>query len=58
MRCRACDVILSDYEATRQFASDPDYVELCNHCFSFIKDDISVIENELLNTEDDTDGNE
>ena len=32
MKCKACDCILSDFEATRKY-SDGEYVDLCNHCF-------------------------
>lgn len=32
MRCLACNVELSDYEATRK-SNNGDYIDLCNHCF-------------------------
>lgn len=32
MRCLSCDVILSDFEATRKYVSDETYVDLCNSC--------------------------
>jgi hypothetical protein len=44
MRCRACDVELNDFEATRKSMVTGDYFDLCNHCFSTIKDDIFAIE--------------
>lgn len=35
MRCKACNKVLSDYEATRKYAQEPrDYVDLCSHCFN------------------------
>jgi len=33
MRCRACDYVLSDFEATRKFFKTSTYIELCNYCF-------------------------
>lgn len=33
MRCLACNVELSDFEATRKYESG-EFVDLCNHCFN------------------------
>lgn len=44
MRCLSCDVVLSDFEATRKYEDTQHYVELCNKCFSTISDEISVTE--------------
>jgi hypothetical protein len=38
--CKACDVILTDFEATRKYAGTAIEVELCNHCLSFIELDV------------------
>lgn len=43
-RCLACDKILNDYEATRKFPNGSGYVDLCNTCFSYIQDDLNVVE--------------
>lgn len=58
MRCRACDKNLSDYESTRKFASHGEFVDLCNHCFSYIKEYTPVVENETLNTQEDVNGDD
>lgn len=50
MRCLSCNVVLTDKEATRKYASSATYVDLCDHCFTEISDDIAVIEG------NDTDG--
>lgn len=33
MKCLACDKILSDFEATRRYSSEGEFIDLCNHCF-------------------------
>ena len=44
MRCRACNVILTDYEATRKYADAPNvYIDLCNNCFN-VANNISEID--------------
>ena len=50
MRCKACDVVLTDYEATRKSALTLEYIDLCEACFSYIADDVPVIDRpDLLN---------
>lgn len=51
MKCLACDKILSDFEATRRYSSEGEFIDLCNHCFheSDFKD-IVIIEREDLQT--------
>lgn len=44
MRCRACDCVLSDFEATRKYKTIPEFVDLCERCFSTIRADINVAE--------------
>lgn len=44
MRCLACNIILSDKEATRKYASTGQFVDLCDHCFDTVEDEIAVIE--------------
>lgn len=44
MRCLSCNVILSDKEATRKYASTGEFVDLCDHCFSTVDDQILVVD--------------
>tara|TARA_R110000824_G_C15025110_1_gene658767 strand:+ start:551 stop:766 length:216 start_codon:yes stop_codon:yes gene_type:complete len=44
MRCRACDALLTDYEATRKSAESLDFIDLCNNCYRYIAKDVVVIE--------------
>jgi hypothetical protein len=55
MRCRACQAILSDFEATRKYKSVEDYVELCENCYSTVKDQFDVSQSE---SEEEDYGNE
>jgi Trp operon repressor len=52
MRCLACDVILSKYEATRKYEWD-EFVDLCNNCYE--ASDLSNIldRQDLLGVKDD-----
>lgn len=52
MRCLACDVILSDQEATRKYTNTTRFVDLCNKCFSTIQDEVYVMET-VMESEDD-----
>jgi hypothetical protein len=55
MRCLACNVILTDHEATRRFSKSKEFVDLCNHCyFSGVNEEIDSTEREdLQETEDE-----
>lgn len=44
MRCLSCNVILSDKEATRKYASTGTFIDLCDHCFSDIEEQVPHIE--------------
>lgn len=44
MRCKACDVLLTEYEATRKTAMTGDYLDLCNNCFKYIQEDVEVVD--------------
>lgn len=48
MRCVACDVELTDYEATRRFSSSGEFVDLCNRCFAVTLDTADVVDREDL----------
>jgi hypothetical protein len=38
MRCKACDKQLSDYESTRKSKVTQEYYDLCNECFSHVRE--------------------
>jgi hypothetical protein len=38
MRCKACDKLLSDFEATRKYEKSKEFVDLCNDCFRYVPD--------------------
>lgn len=48
-RCVACNKNLSDVEATRKSATTGEYIDMCNHCFSTIADEIPHIEGSCIN---------
>jgi hypothetical protein len=50
VRCIACDVLLTDYEATRRYAESKEFVDLCNRCMAVSLDDSEVIDREDLRT--------
>jgi hypothetical protein len=61
MRCKACDVNLSDNESTRKSESTGEYMDLCNHCFSTIASEVLTRDDsevEYLHDEYDEDGAE
>lgn len=54
MRCLACNARLTDYEATRRSSTTNEFIDLCNHCFSSISEDLHTLEREDLAHDDDT----
>lgn len=59
MRCLSCNAALTDFEATRKYASTGQFVDLCNHCFSSVSDQISTVERaDLAHDEDTVDEND
>ena len=44
MRCYCCNKILSDFESTRKSASTGEYLDMCNKCYSTIKDELHAVE--------------
>ena len=50
MRCIACDVELTDYEATRRYATSREFVDLCNRCAAVSLDESDVIDRADLRT--------
>jgi len=57
MRCLACNKELSDFEATRKSTETGEYIDLCNTCFSTIKNVVLPEEREdLREVIDDNEG--
>ena len=55
-RCKACDTIMSSFELTRKYAESGEYIDLCNHCFKTIANEVPVIERYDLQHEEMEDG--
>ena len=54
MRCKSCNELLTDWEATRKVAETGEYLELCNECFD---DNILTIDRlDLKHIEDEKPG--
>jgi hypothetical protein len=51
MHCKACDRLLTDFEATRKYA-DGTYVDLCKKDFASIASLVRVVEREDLKKEE------
>jgi len=59
MRCKACDKMLSDYESTRRSIDSDEFIDLCNNCYSSIRNDIQVSERfDLLDLQSEVDNSE
>jgi hypothetical protein len=44
MRCYCCDKILSDFESTRKSVNTGEYLDMCNKCYSTIKEELHAEE--------------
>jgi hypothetical protein len=55
MRCQACNKALNDFESTRKSITTGEYVDLCNHCFHDVENDIETVVREDLRDECDDD---
>jgi len=44
MRCKACDKELTDFEATRKSSVTKEFLDLCNTCYKYVKEDTQVTE--------------
>jgi len=44
MRCRACNVALNNYEATRK-TFEGEFIDLCNACFYTIRKEVNCANN-------------
>lgn len=58
MRCRACDCVLTDFEATRKSKESGQYVDLCDPCFETIRGTFPVKERQDLKTNEDNGWND
>jgi len=59
MRCIACNKNLNDFESTRKSTTTGEYVDLCNHCFHNVEQDIeSIVREDLRDEESVEDENE
>lgn len=53
MRCRACNVALNDFEATRKSKENNEFVDLCNNCYSNVSNEINALERyDLMHCDD------
>ena len=55
MRCLSCNEALTDYEASRRSVRTHQYIDLCNDCFKFVRDEIAAVGNVRLITDGDDD---
>ena len=55
MRCLACNKALNDCEATRKSATSGEFVDLCNHCFHNVEQDLETVVREDLRDEESYD---
>ena len=59
MRCLSCNKRLNDRESVRKYSNGGGFIDLCDHCFSTVSDDIPDIEegdNPTESIEDDSEG--
>lgn len=57
MRCRSCDVLLSDFEASRKSVETREYIDLCNHCFEASDNNELILERlDLMEATNDKSG--
>jgi len=56
MRCKACNKALTQFEATRKSKSSNEFIDLCNDCYSFVKEESQVVERyDLMDVQDEVD---
>lgn len=54
MRCLSCNAALTDFESTRKSANTGQFIDLCNHCFYTVSEDILTIDRDDLATDEET----
>ena len=47
MRCKICDVVLSDYEVTRKDPTTGEYLDTCGECLSQIRLSLQEFDGEI-----------
>lgn len=53
MRCLSCNAKLTEFESTRRGLNTNEFIDLCNQCYSSIREEVLTIDREDL--EDETD---
>ena len=46
MHCLACNAFLTEFESTRKSTISGEFLDLCNGCYSYVKEEVQVIENQ------------
>ena len=44
MRCKSCDNVLEEHELKRRGLFSTEYIDLCDHCFESIEDEVPTYE--------------
>ena len=44
MKCRSCDTFLNIRESSRKSSNSGEYIDLCDHCFRYVKEDFHDVE--------------
>ena len=47
MRCKICDVMLSDYEVTRKDPTSGEYLDTCGECLRHVRESLQEFEGEI-----------
>ena len=47
MRCKICDVILSDYEVTRKDPTTGEYLDTCGDCLRSVREALQDFDREI-----------
>lgn len=53
MRCKDCDAILSDFEATRKHRVTKKFLDLCNQCYTDSNTPPVIVRHDLAHDSDD-----
>ena len=56
IRCKACDIVLNKFESTRKYKDSGEFIDLCNGCYTAVKEDVQAIERyDLMDYQDELD---
>jgi hypothetical protein len=59
IRCKACDIVLNKFESTRKYKDSGEFIDLCNGCYTAVKEDVQAIERyDLMEFQDELDNEE